>query len=210
MQKTQEEECVQHHPKSALEAWSRVTPFDPSTGTSKYVDEWRAKEAYKGLVHGKIKPGSIELEQDVIHPASIRDQFTIDRFNTLVPDETKARDQACARVYDEHLPKKDLEARNTRCPARWSDCTTVNEKGEFESAYSVAKRAYQKEKKGQVVPGYCLPTASTKKSNWDNARNFTEQIQLMRDRITKLENELAKAENRDVRGSSPCAGPVSK
>ena len=201
-------ECVQHHPESALEAWSRVVQFDPTAGTSKYIDEWRAMDAYSGLKLGKMEKGSVTLNPDAIHPSSIRDQFTINKFLELVPDEKTAHDQTCVTVYDEHLPKKELELRRTKC-GKWLSCQTVNQKGEFEGADNVAKNAYKKEKKGQVVSGYCLNGGKTKKANWENARNFTEQTQLMRDRITELENELAEKDGKTSRKMNSCA-PVPK
>src|SRR5258706_15971718 len=96
------QECVQHHPLNALEAWSGVVAFDATSGTSKYLDEWRGQNAFLGLQHGKMKPGTITLDPDTLHPASIRDQFTINKFLDTIPDEKSAHDQACVKIYDEH------------------------------------------------------------------------------------------------------------
>ncbi len=199
-----DQECVQHHPKSALEAWSRVTPFDATVGTSKYLDDWRAEKAYMGLAHGKMKPGSIKLDPEAIHPAALREQFTINRFLDLVPDEKTATDASCVFVHDPHLPKKEIEQRNTKC-GKWKNCQSVNQKGEFESAESLAKKAYDKEKKGQVVAGFCLNAGSAKKANFENTRAFNEQSQLLRDRVTDLENQLAAATNQNQRLLNACA-----
>ena len=50
----------------------------------------------------------------------------------------------------------------------------------------------------------------TKKANWDNARNFTEQTQLMRDRITELEDQLAEKDGKTSRKANYCAPPPKK
>jgi hypothetical protein len=202
------DECVQHHPKNALEAWQRVIPFDVSAPPDSYKDSWRMENAYAGLKHGAVPKGSVVQDTSVIHPGSIREQFTINRLTEMIPDEKTAHDKACVEVYDEHLSKKERELRSTPC-GRFQECTSVNSKGEFASAQGLAKQAFQKERKGQVVRGYCLNGLQTRKSNVQNAHHFSEENQLLRDRITDLEDRVAKYEQQPQRKLDPCAGTTT-
>jgi len=182
-------ECVSLHPASALEAWQRVVPF--TTEDRDYVGEWKNEHAYQGLNHARRKKGSIVRDPSVQHPASIRERYSIDRFLDTFPDEKSADDAACIRVHDEHLDKKTRNAINTKC-GTFKDCYTLNENGEFEAAADKAKRVFKKDKKGQVVRGYCMNTATVHVNNLKNKSNFSEELQLT---VEALETELHKTQS---------------
>ena len=203
-------ECVSLHPRNAFEAWARVTDFDSSAKETQYLDEWKNEKAYQGLSKAKLKPGSVTLDTSVLHPTSIRAQYTTAKFLEMVPDEATAQDRACVAVADTTLTKEQQKAYNTKCSV-FQTCTSVNDQGEFESAASLAQKASQKESKGKVVSGFCLPAVKTFAANLQNKSHYSAEIQKMRSRITELEDELASTKGGpNLRTENECGGGKQK
>src|SRR5690242_7115460 len=107
-------QCVQRHPKTALEAWQKVMPFDTSRTGADYLEEWKNSGAFKGLNAARAPKGKLrESDTSVKHPASIRDQFSIQHALEELLDEAAARQSSCVRFYDKNMTKAELKERNT-------------------------------------------------------------------------------------------------
>ncbi len=203
-------ESVSCHPKSAIEAWSRIVPLDlVGKKDNQYLNEWRMEDAYSGLQRGV--PDSLHvLNPNVVQPSSFREQLSIASLVKMVPDAKAAQEKACVAAYDTKMTKDQQAAHNTKC-GLFQTCISLNaQTGELESAGSLAKKAFQKEKKGALVRGFCGAAIKIGTSNIGNKAHNSEELQHLRDQITQLQ-----ARERELRGEpelttdTPCTSATS-
>lgn len=186
-------ECVSKHPSSALQAWQSVLEFNPTTS---YLERWKNTNVFKGLTNGVRNPTDGSLPQDYLQPSSIRDQYSIGTVVKELKTEEEARNRACIRVYDANQDQKVVKDANTRC-SNGGECYAINSKGYLQKAVDIAKERFDKEKKGQVQPGFCIGRVTANVSNAKNNHEFSTLGQQEATIIREQNRQLLHLQGKD-------------
>lgn len=192
--------CSTIHPSSAALAWAKVLDLEPEkVRTGSYLSEWKAENAFQGLNKARLPKGSVTRDTTVRHPTNVRTQYSISRLLEHFPNESTANGAMCVAGYDPNLPKDQQKLLNTKC-GTFGNCYTLNEKGEFQNAKDVAKEKYNIDRKGHITRGFCMPAGKTNFANLDNRRHSTEEMQLLMNRISLLEEQVRQLQGTPIIG----------
>lgn len=179
-------ECVAKHPKNALEAWQATLEFN---GTNNFADDWKHAQIFLGLQGGVRNSNDGRFDPTKLQPESIRDQYSIGTVVKELASEKKAQEQACVAVYDPNSDKKTVQDANTKCQNH-RQCYTIDQKGNLTQAMNVAKQRFEKNKKGQVVPGFCMGRGTAAMSNIKNKHEFSTLAQQEATIIREQDKEM--------------------